>query len=77
MKVIAIKDAPTPISGYYHNGVYLDRAYYKGDIFEVEEIFIDSYVIWHNKLKTKMEVNNNRFISLEKWREQQLDKLLP
>lgn len=35
MKVIAINDAPIPENGYYSNGVYLDRAYYKGDIFDV------------------------------------------
>lgn len=35
MKVIAINDAPLPENGYYSNGVYLDRAYYKGDIFDV------------------------------------------
>lgn len=35
MKVMAINDAPTPLKGYYHNGVYHERAYYKGDVFEI------------------------------------------
>ena len=88
MKVIAIKDAPIPKNGYYSNGVYLDRAYYKGDVF-------DSYflrpqytnwgskpsssgfmVIWHDKLQAEMEVDSNNFITLEEWRNSQINKII-
>lgn len=75
MKVIAIKDAPTPKNGYYHNGVYMDRAYYKGDIFESHKTFGDNYIIWHDKLKAEMEVDVDRFITLEKWRNIQIEKI--
>ena len=44
MKVIAINDAPIPKNGYSSNGVYLDRAYYKGDIFDSYETFGDERV---------------------------------
>ena len=82
MKVIAINDAPTPKNGYHSNGVYLDRAYYKGDIFESYETFGDErvnslyLVILHHKLGTEMEVDSNNFITLEEYRNQQLDKIL-
>jgi len=35
MKVIAIKDAPIPERGYTHKGKHYERAYYKGDVFEI------------------------------------------
>jgi hypothetical protein len=76
MKVIAINDAPTPKNGYHSNGVYLDRAYYKGDIFESYETFGKYLVILHHKLGTEMEVDSNNFITLEEYRNQQLDKIL-
>ena len=82
MKVIAINDAPTPKNGYSSNGVYLDRAYYKGDIFESYETFGDErvnsvyLVILHHKLGAEMEVDSNNFITLEEWREQQINKIL-
>ena len=75
MKVIAIKDAPLAEKGYHHNGVYLDRAYYKGDIFELVQSFHNSYIIWHDKINTKMEVDANRFITLEEWRNNQIEKI--
>jgi hypothetical protein len=82
MKVIAINDAPTPKNGYSSNGVYLDRAYYKGDIFDSYETFGDErvtkvfMVIWHDKLGTEMEVDSKNFIKLEEHRNQQIDKIL-
>ena len=82
MKVIATNDAPIPQKGYYHRGVYVNRAYYKGDIFESYETFGDErvnslyLVILHHKLGTEMEVDSNNFITLEEYRNQQLDKIL-
>jgi hypothetical protein len=76
MKVIAINDAPMPKNGYFSNGVYMDRAYYKGDIFELYETFNDYYVVWHDKLGAEMEVDSNNFLTLEEWREKQIDKIL-
>ena len=82
MKVIAINDAPIPKNGYSSNGVYLDRAYYKGDIFDSYETFGDERVtkvfmlIYHDKLGAEMEVDSNNFIKLEEHRNQQIDKIL-
>ena len=82
MKVIAINDAPTPKHGYSSNGVYLDRAYYKGDIFESYETFDDErvnkvyLVIWHDKLGAEMDVDSNNFMILEDYRDMKLDTLL-
>ena len=88
MKVIAINDAPTPKNGYSRlqlgtsNGVYLDRAYYKGDIFESYETFDDErvnkvyLVIWHDKLGAEMDVDPNNFMILEDYRDMKLDTLL-
>lgn len=80
MKVIAINDAPIPERGYLHNGVYYDRAYYKGNIFEVYDMTgttwgRDYLIIYHDKLETTMDVDPNNFITLEEWRNQKLDKL--
>ena len=81
MKVIAINDAPTPKNGYSSNGVYLDRAYYKGDIFTVTEDGFNKMggshiIIWHDKLDAEMDVDANNFISLEEYRDMKLDTLL-
>ena len=86
MKVIAINDAPTPKNGYprygAYNGVYLDKAYYKGDIFESYETFNDErvnkvyLVIWHDKLGAEMDVDPNNFMILEDYRDMKLDTLL-
>lgn len=84
MKVIAISDSPklTDIfleeSDFQYNGLYVDRAYYKGDIFEVYDrptMGKDYLIIYHHKLKTNMDVNPENFISLEEWRERQLNKI--
>lgn len=82
MKVIAINDSPIPNNGYYFfNGVYLDRAYYKGDIFTVIEDdfnhpFHGRILIWHDKLRSEMDVDANNFLTLEEYREKQIDKIL-
>ena len=86
MKVIAINDAPTATDKYFMlrnhiNGVYLDRAYYKGDIFTVMEDGFNKMgggriLIWHNKLEAEMDVDANNFLTLEEYREKQLDKIL-
>lgn len=79
MKVIAINDAPFR-SPHHHNGVYYERAYHKGDIFEVYDRTSTSWgkdylIIYHDKLETTMDVNPDNFITLEDYREQQIDKL--
>jgi hypothetical protein len=78
MKVIAINDAPIPENKYYSAGIYLDRAYYKGDIFECFDFKTDTsfLIIWHNKLEAEMEVNINNFMTLEDWRNSRLNKIL-
>lgn len=79
MKVIAINDAPIPEKGYYHKGVYYDRAYYKGNMFEVYDRATwgteDHLIIYHDKLETTMDVYPGNFITLEEFRNQKLDKL--
>ena len=80
MKVIAINDAPIPKRGYYHNGVYMDRAYYKGNIFQVYDITLtkstDYLIIYHHILEMNMDVDPSNFISIEEYREKQLNKIL-
>ncbi len=82
-KVIAINDAPDPINGYYYSnklGIYLDRAYKKGDIFDVLEWeAIDSrqyLVIYHDKLKHEMDVSAINFMRLEDYRELKINHIL-
>jgi hypothetical protein len=80
MKVIAIRDAPKPGRDYYHNGIYIERAYYKGDIFEVHDRSTwgteDHLIIYHNKLETTMDVDPERFITLEEHRDKKINKIL-
>lgn len=84
MKVIAIADAPIPKKGYYHNGVYMDRAYYKGNIFEVYDSTLsndilpqpDYLIIYHDILEMNMDVDPNNFITLEEYRNKQIDSIL-
>ena len=93
MKVIAINDAPYPESRYRDtNGSYLDRAYYKGDIFELSDITLtlgslkatewswdssyDFIIIHHDKIGGEMEVTKSNFMSLEDWRESKIDSIL-
>lgn len=78
MKVISIKDAPLAQNGFTYNGVYLDRAYYRGDIFEVAPKSISDkfFIILHDKLGFEMAVDKLNFISLEEYRNQKINKLL-
>jgi hypothetical protein len=80
MKVIAINDAPIPKTGYYSGDIYLDRAYYKGDVFDLSLESKSSYsgfmVIWHDKIEYEMEVDSNNFITLDEWRNSQINKIL-
>ena len=78
MRVIAINDAPIPQRGYYHNGVYMDRAYYKGNIFQVYDKPIhpnDYLIIYHHILEMNMDVDPSNFITLEEWREMKINEL--
>ena len=78
MKVIAINDAPIPKKG--HNGVYYERAYCKGDIFEVRDRLTwgteDHLIIYHDKLETTMDVDPENFITLEEHRDKKINKIL-
>ena len=79
MRVIAINDAPIPEKGYYHRGVYINRAYHKGNIFEVYDRPIhpnDYLIIYHHILEMNMDVDPNNFLTLEEYRNKQLNKLL-
>lgn len=79
MKVIAINDAPIPQKGYYHNGVYYERAYYKGDVFEIYDGSMfkteDYLIIYHDKLEITMDVDTKNFITLIEHRENKLNQL--
>ena len=69
MKVIAINDAPLPQNRD-------NRAYYVGDIFEVYDKRKSYLIIYNHKLEVNMDVNPDNFITLEEWREIQLNKIL-
>ena len=79
MRVIAINDAPIPQKGYYHNGVYYERAYYKGDVFEIYDGSMfkteDYLIIYHDKLEITMDVDTKNFITLIEHRENKLKEL--
>ena len=72
MKVIAINDAPLPERGYYHKGVYIERAYYKGDIFEA--YWQNTLLIIYHQIG-EMEVSEENFISVEEFRNQKLEQI--
>jgi hypothetical protein len=77
MKVIAIKDAPTPERGYTYKEKYYEKAYYIGDVFEVCDVggFAGNLIIYHDKLVTTMVVDPKRFITLREYREIKLKEL--
>ena len=80
MKVIAIKDAPVPDTKFLVAGIPLDRAYSRGDIFEVVEgdkfhLGRDRLLIWHPKLGGEMDVNSNNFITLQEFRNRKIEEL--
>lgn len=72
MKVIAINDAPLP----QNMSFFERRAYYVGDIFEVYDKRKSYLIIYNHKLEVNMDVNPDNFITLEEWREIQLNKIL-
>jgi hypothetical protein len=86
MKVIAIKDAPVLItkSGFTRKGKFYDKAYSRGDVFEVYDspnnhipgVPNDYLIIYHDKLEINMDVDPKNFITLREYREKQLNKLL-
>jgi hypothetical protein len=75
MKVIAINDSPLIT-------LEDELAYYKGDIFELldetpSRINNRDYIlIYHSKLESNMLVDTQNFITLEEWRELQIDKII-
>ena len=77
MKVIAINDAPIPERGYINKGKHYERAYYKGDVFEIYDSskFKDYLIIYHDKLETTMDVDPKNFITLREYREIKLKEL--
>ncbi len=79
MKVIAIKDAPIPERGYTHKGKHYERAYYKGDVFEIYDAPMfrteEYLIIYHDKLEITMDVNTKNFITLREHREIKLEQL--
>jgi len=79
MKVIAIKDGPQSENGYTYKNKFYQKAYQKGDIFEVYDQPISKWneylIIYHDKLETNMDVNPNNFIELNKLREMKLNQI--
>jgi hypothetical protein len=80
MKVIAISDAPLTERGYIHKGKNYERAYYKGDVFEIYDGSMfrteDYLIIYHDKLEITMDVDAERFITLEEHRDKKINKIL-
>ena len=80
MKVIAISDAPLTERGYTHKGKHYERAYYKGDVFEIYDGSMfrteDYLIIYHDKLEITMDVDAERFITLEEHRDKKINKIL-
>lgn len=56
-------------------GVDLERAYKKGDVFEVLSTFDKDYVVYHPIIKTSMSVSMEHFITISEWRDNQLNKI--
>ena len=79
MKVIAINDAPLPERGYTHKGKNYERAYHKGDVFEIYDGSMfrteDYLIIYHDKLEITMDVDADNFITLREYRENKLNEL--
>jgi hypothetical protein len=79
MRVIAIKDAPFLPPREWHN---LTQAYKVGDIFDVSKSYSDSnhhrtyMVIFNHHIGSYMEVNYENFISLDEYRDNQINELL-
>lgn len=76
MKVIAICDAPLTYSGYIYNDIYYQRAYYRGDIFEVYQWTELGLIILHDKLEIVMDVDPQNFITLDEWRQERISQVV-
>lgn len=79
MKVIAIHNDPdidTTIS--WAKIFNLERAYYKGDIFETKEVNPQSneLIIFNHHVQDLMEVNPENFQSLDEYRKNQINEIL-
>lgn len=77
-KIIAIADSPLNgeiKANIKRLGFPIERAYKKGDVFELLSMFSDCYVIWHPVINTSMSVSKNDFVSLSKWRDARLNEL--
>jgi len=73
MKVVAIKDAPV-IKKKWPNGTH--QAYYIGDVFDTID-WDDEYkrIVYKNGIYEHLVITEENFVSLEEWRELQLNKL--
>ena len=79
MKVIAINNAPnvdTKIDCSWAKKFNIERAYYKGDIFNTSPEYNKLLVIFNHYVNEWMEVNKDNFITLEQWREKQINKII-
>ena len=58
---------------------YYERAYYKGDVFEIYDGSMfkteDYLIIYHDKLEITMDVDTKNFITLIEHRENKLKEL--
>jgi hypothetical protein len=81
MKVVAIEDGPLVTPPFKFNDTSYERAYFKGEIFEVLSDSIERrgyvyLIIYHTTFGCKMSVDPKRFITLDKFRESRLEKVL-
>ena len=73
MKVVAIKDAPL-INKKWPNGTH--QAYYIGDVFDTAD-WDDEYkqIVYKDGIYEHLVITEENFVSLEEWRELQINKL--
>lgn len=73
MKVVAIKDAPVT-KKKWPNGTH--QSYYIGDIFDIVE-WDDEYkrIVYKDVIHEHLVITEENFVSLEEWRELQINKL--
>ena len=87
MRVIAIKDAPivsptklVKINNVFKKVTFNNTAYKVGDIFDLSKSYSDPnyhrMVIFNHHIGSYMEVNYENFISLDEYRENQINELL-
>lgn len=75
MKVVAIRDAVIT-NKKWPNGTY--RAYYRGDIFDTSDWLgpgNEKSIVYKNGPYDKLFITEENFVTLEEWRELQLQKL--